>query len=243
MLVLAAPLCAWAQPAKPLKEEPPHRVLTAKIQGVRAHLAASAQHAEMEIGNAVHQAMGWVRGDRSGTGSGASTASSAFVATPVVVHLDTEPEGFGGTRSRQVFASSAADSAAAIDQFFLGAASSADPSWVFGHQPSRFDPSTDYGTILGGALDGGKHVGNGFTGQAAVAHDVEVGLPLSSWAQFETGRYWWGNPDVMQEVHGTEFGLRLSPSPFFQIEAGRLEDSQRSRGFLTARLSIPLGGP
>lgn len=134
----------------------------------------------------------------------------------------------------------------AIQSVSRATLSTYDGSWTMHPQPSMgfVSGSGTTGVVIKGATDSDSPIGRAMAEQSLAARDIEVGVPLSPWLAVAGSRYWWGAQDITQEVRGSRVGLKLTPTPFFEIEGGRMQDSERNNGtFVSARLNIPLGMP
>lgn len=200
------------------------------------------------IAKAVDRAAKWVHGLElgwNGLGGGASRlvlpklpsggdAVSSLVSLPDKIDTDAPATSFNAGAWR------------AIQSLSRASMSAYDGSWTMHPQPSMgfVSGSGTTGVLITGTTDSDSPIGRAMAEQSLAARDIEVGVPLSPWLAVAGSRYWWGAQDVTQEVRGSRVGLKLTPAPFFEIEGGRMQDSERNNGtFLSARLNIPLGMP
>ncbi len=122
-----------------------------------------------------------------------------------------------------------------------------DPTAMVGHAHPSLNVATAGQSAASASLSGSDTQsplsGRGVAEQALAGHQLSIALPVPTlpWAQLSAGRYWWGSQAFAPEVRGTRAGLKLTPLPFVEVEAGHTQDNAHGSGaYIGARLRLPL---
>jgi hypothetical protein len=220
------------------------------LTGFTVHLKPMVFEERSGVAKAVDRAAAWVHGLELGwSGLDGLAAKLALPKAPSVETLKTSlaalPSGFDSATPATMFNAGAWNAMHSLSQATMNN-SRYDGTWVLHPQPSAgyLSATGSGGVIVTRPTDTDSPIGRALAEQSLAGHNIEVGLPLSPWVSVAGARYWWGAQDMMPEVHGSRVGLKLTPAPYVEVEAGRMQDSERSNGaFVSARLSIPLGLP